>query len=104
MPGQEKRASNASPSGPDNVDQEKGTGQDFYPSTPTEKDIRAEHDLTDLSRVTMMTIRAKKANADAFAAGKISEEQFAKEAEVGAYLGPVPQDRATEGGTRWMMR
>ncbi len=55
------------------------------------------------SRNSMMTIRVKKANADAFAAGKISEEQFAKGAETGTYLGPTPLDRPIEGGGRYLL-
>ena len=93
LPGVEQRFSNGPPSGPDNAAQEKGTGQDFVDIIAHERGLR----------VTMMTIRVKKADADAFAAGTLSEEQFAKEAEVGTYLGPVPQDRATEGGTRWLL-
>jgi hypothetical protein len=44
-------------------------------------------------RLTVMTIRIKKENADAFAANKISEEEFFQAAEVTTYLGPsVPND------------
>jgi hypothetical protein len=41
----------------------------------------------DSNRPTLMTIRVKKSSVDAFAAGKTSKEQFAKDAEVGTYLG-----------------
>jgi hypothetical protein len=60
-------------------------------------------DNSDSGRATMMTIRVKKADVDAFAAGKLSEEQFAKQAEVASYLATAPQDRlamGTAGGRR----
>jgi hypothetical protein len=49
-------------------------------------------DSSNLNRATMLTLRVKKADADALAAGKISEEQFAKQAEVETYLGAAPPD------------
>jgi hypothetical protein len=52
---------------------------------------------SDSSRATMMTIRVKKADVDAFAAGKLSEEQFAKQAEVASYMSAAPQDRLATG-------
>ena len=40
-----------------------------------------------------MTIHVKKRAADAFAAGTLTEAQFAREAEVTTYLGEPIQDR-----------
>lgn len=40
-------------------------------------------------RATLMTIRIKKKDADAFAANQMSEEQFFHAAEITSYLGPV---------------
>ncbi len=44
-------------------------------------------------RATVMTIRVKKRDADAFAANKISEDQFLHAAEITGYLGPVMVNR-----------
>jgi hypothetical protein len=88
-------ASNRPAPGGDKADQPKSAGE------ASEAATLAGNDLSDLTRVTMMTIRVKKANADAFAAGRISEEQFAKEAETGTYLGPAPLARAIEGSRRY---
>jgi hypothetical protein len=46
------------------------------------------------NRATMMTIRIKKSAADAFAAGKITKEDFTKEAEITTYLGAPTTTRA----------
>jgi hypothetical protein len=40
-------------------------------------------------RATLMTIRVKKRNADAFAANKMSEDDFFHAAEITTYLGPI---------------
>jgi hypothetical protein len=45
-------------------------------------------------RATIMTIRIKKKDADAFAADKMSEDQFFHAAEITSYLGPVIVNRA----------
>jgi hypothetical protein len=48
---------------------------------------------TPSQRLTVMTIRMKKENADAFAASKLTEDEFLRAAEVTTYLGPsVPND------------
>jgi hypothetical protein len=48
-------------------------------------------------RATLMTIRVKKREVDAFAADKLTEEQFFHAAEVTKYLGPViGNDEASE--------
>jgi hypothetical protein len=46
------------------------------------------------ARATIMTIRVKKRDADAFAANKMSEDQFFHAAEIASYLGPVIVNRA----------
>ncbi len=46
------------------------------------------------ARATLMTIRVKKRDADAFAANKMSEDQFFHAAEIASYLGPVVVNRA----------
>jgi hypothetical protein len=46
------------------------------------------------ARATIMTIRVKKRDADAFAANKMSEDQFFHTAEIANYLGPVIVNRA----------
>jgi hypothetical protein len=52
----------------------------------------------DSNQPTIMTLRIKKAAADALAAGSLSEEEFAKSAEVAAYVNPLPPDGEPEGG------
>jgi hypothetical protein len=47
------------------------------------------NNVRDSGRPTVMTLRVKKAAADAFAAGTMSEEQFLKAAEVVTYLDPA---------------
>jgi hypothetical protein len=44
------------------------------------------------NQATVMTLRVKKSEIDAFAAGSLSEEQFIKNAEVAAYFNPVQGD------------
>ena len=85
------RASDPKAPGDDTTDEPKTTGK--APEAAT----LVINDVTDLARATMMTIRVKKTNADAFAAGKISEEQFAKEAQMGSYFGPTPDGAIQEG-------
>jgi hypothetical protein len=46
-------------------------------------------------RATVMTIRVKKRDADAFAGNKMSEDQFFHAAEITSYLGPVVVNSAT---------
>jgi hypothetical protein len=46
-------------------------------------------------RATVMTIRIKKKDADAFAGNKMSEDQFFHAAEITSYLGPVVLSAAT---------
>ena len=46
------------------------------------------------NRATVMTLRVKKSEVDALAAGKLSQEQFASEAETATYLNPL-QPKAT---------
>jgi hypothetical protein len=41
---------------------------------------------------TVLTLRVKKSDIDAFAAGSKSEEQFLKSAQVAAYFNPAPND------------
>jgi len=45
-----------------------------------------------VNQATVMTLRVKKSDADAFAAGSLSQEQFIKSAEVAAYFNPVRAD------------
>jgi len=55
-------------------------------------------------RATMMTIRVKKRDADAFAANKMTEEQFFHAAEITTYLGPVIVNRANSDYYRILAR
>jgi hypothetical protein len=55
-------------------------------------------------RLTILTIRTKKANADAFAAKKITEDQFLHAAEVTTYLGPAIVSGATGNYFRMQSR
>lgn len=48
------------------------------------------------NQTTVLTLRVTKADADAFAAGSVSEEQFIQSAEVAAYFSPLP----SEAGSR----
>jgi hypothetical protein len=51
-------------------------------------------------RATVMTIRIKKKHADAFAADKMSQEEFFHAAEITTYLGPVVLDGAANDYVR----
>jgi hypothetical protein len=51
-------------------------------------------------RATVMTIRVKKRDADAFAANKMNEDQFFHAAEIASYLGPVIVNR---GATDYLL-
>jgi len=44
------------------------------------------------NQTTVLTLRVKKSDINAFAAGSLSAEQFAKSAEIAAYLNPSPND------------
>ena len=46
-------------------------------------------DALTTNRATIMNVRIRKASAEALAAHKISEEDFAKTAQVSTYMGPV---------------
>jgi hypothetical protein len=46
-------------------------------------------------RQTILTLRMKKENADAFTANKLSEEEFLQAAEATTYLGPSVQNDGT---------
>ena len=43
----------------------------------------------DSARATIMTLRVRMSSAQAYASEKLSDEQFAKQAEIATYLGPV---------------
>jgi hypothetical protein len=47
------------------------------------------------NQTTVLTLRVKKSDADAFAAGSLSEERFIQTAEVAAYFNPAPNDTDT---------
>jgi hypothetical protein len=49
----------------------------------------------DSARSTIMTLRVRMSSAQAYASEKLSDEQFAKQAEIATYLGPV------SGGNRF---
>jgi hypothetical protein len=51
-----------------------------------------------------MAIRIKKRDADAFAANKMSEDQFFHAAEITSYLGPVIVNRAASEYLRLQAR
>jgi hypothetical protein len=63
----------------------------------------AKHSQT-ADRVTVMAIRIKKRDADAFAANKMSEDQFFHAAEITSYLGPVIVNRAASEYLRLQAR
>ncbi|HUD46752.1 MAG TPA: hypothetical protein VMR33_07970 [Candidatus Baltobacteraceae bacterium] len=44
------------------------------------------------NRMTILTIRVKKTNADAFAANKMTEDEFFRSAEIANYLGPIVEN------------
>lgn len=49
-------------------------------------------DASTQNQATVLTLRVKKSDVDAFAAGSLSEEQFIKSAEVAAYFNPAQSD------------
>jgi hypothetical protein len=55
-------------------------------------------------RVTVMTIRIKKKDADSYAADKISEDQFFHAAEITTYLGPIVVNEAASDYFRLLVR
>jgi hypothetical protein len=55
-------------------------------------------------RITVMTIRVKKKDVDAFASDKVTEEQFIHNAEVVKYLGPVAGNDGENGGSDLLTR
>jgi hypothetical protein len=42
--------------------------------------------------MTILTIRIKKRNAEAFAANKMTEDEFFHAAEIASYLGPIVEN------------
>ena len=71
------------------------------PASPSKKSSRYSSSAPKFSRfdavpaqnqTTVLTLRVKKSDADAFAAGSLSEERFFKTAEVAAYFNPAPND------------
>jgi hypothetical protein len=53
----------------------------------------------DSKQTTVMTLRVKKSDADAFASGSLSEDQFLNKAQSVAYLNPIQSDVGPEAGS-----
>jgi hypothetical protein len=80
------------------------------PGAPAEEAFRARYGLAaspaggvggepDSARATIITVRVRLGTAQAYASEKLSDEQFAKQAEVATYLGPVSPGNRLFGAT-----
>jgi hypothetical protein len=75
-------------------------GESKPPAAPSKKGSRnagagpkfAHTESITQNQTTVLTLRVKKSDINAFAAGSLSPEQFTKSAEVAAYFNPAPNE------------